>query len=267
MKTQKTILVLMLALFASVTAFGQDQIIKKNKQVINCKVKEISIDEVQYLLPDYQPDVLFTIEKSKVSKIIFENGQEMEITDDMKNPENYAGQKKNALKIDFMSPLTGNTTFSYEHSLKPGRSIEGGLGIIGLGIDPDDLNPAGAFAKFGMKFIKSPDFYLRGMKYAHVLKGGYFKPEFMFGYYSIDEDGDTYEYPPKTGRKSVFSGSLQLLLGKQWIMDDAFLVDFFVGMGYGFDNQDGGYHFGYVVAGDDVPLSFSAGLKIGFLFK
>ncbi len=50
-------------------------------------------------------------------------------------------------------------------------------------------------------------------------------------------------------------------------MDDGFLVDSFVGMYYSFDNQDGGYDFGHVVASNDVPISFSAGLKIGFLFK
>jgi len=254
-------------MFVSVAAFGQDQIIKKNKDVINCKVKEVAMDEIKYLLPDYQPDVIFTIEKSKIEKIIFENGQEMNIVDDMNDPSNYADQKKNALKVDFLSPLTGNTTFSYEHSLKPGRSIEAGLGIIGLGIDPNDVDQAGAFVKFGMKFIKSPSFYLRGMKYAHVLKGGYFKPEIMFGYYAQDESGNTYEYPPSTGRKSVFTGGVQLILGKQWVMDDSFLVDFFAGMGYGFDNQGGDYHYGWVVASDEVPLSFSAGLKIGFLFK
>jgi len=266
-KIQKTIMVLLLALFASVTAFSQDQIIKKNKEIINCKIKEVAIDEVKYLLPDFQPDVFFTIEKSKVSKIIFENGQEIEITNELDNPDNYSDQKRNALKVDFLSPLTGNMTFSYERSLKPGRSIEAGLGIIGLGIDPNNIYQRGAFVKFGMKFIRTPDFFLRGMRYAHILKGGYFKPEIMFGYYSQDENGSTYEYPPSDGRKSVLSGGIQLLLGKQWIMDDAFLVDLFVGMGYGFDDDGGGYHYGYAVVGNGVPLSFSAGLKIGFLFK
>jgi len=267
MNTIKQMILLIAVLLVSVSAFAQDQIIKKNKDIIECKVREIGMDEVKYILPDYPPDVLFTIEKDKITKVIFENGQEIEITNEMMNPENYEEQKKNALKVDFLSPLTGNLTFAYERSLKPGRSIEASLGIIGLGIDPNDYDPAGVFGKFGMKFIKSPDFYLRGMRYAHILKGGYVKPEIMFGYYTIDEDGDYYEIPPETGRKSVFSGGIQLILGKQWIMDDLFLVDFFVGMGYGFDNQDGGYNFGWAITGGGVPLSFSTGLKIGILFK
>lgn len=225
------------------------------------------MDQVKYTLPNYPPDVLFTLEKNKISKVVFENGQELDFVDEMKDPESYIGQKKNAIKIDFLSPLTGNTTFSYERSLKPGRSIEGGIGIIGLGIDPNDINPAGMFFKFGMKFIKSPDFYLRGMRYAHILKGSYFKSEIMFGFYSKDEEAYGWEQKNNGERKSVFSGALQLILGKQWVMDDSFLVDFYGGVGYGFDNQEGDYHFGYIVAANDVPISFSAGLKIGFLFK
>jgi hypothetical protein len=221
------------------------------------------MDEVKYILPDFPPDVLFTLEKNKISKVVFENGQELDFTDAMKDPENYSEQKKNALKVEFLSPLTGNTTFSYERSLKPGRSIETGIGFIGLGIDQNDINPAGVFFKVGMKFIKSPDFYMRGMRYAHILKGGYVKPEIMFGFYS--EDGTVNN--SNDGRKSIFSGGIQLVLGKQWVMDDVFLVDFYGGLGYGFDNQESDYHYGYVVAGNDVPLSFSAGLKIGFLFK
>ncbi len=267
MKTLKTLLALFVILFVSTSAFSQDQIIKKNLDTINCKVKEIGMDQVKYILPGYPPDVLFTLEKNKISKVVFENGQELSFKDEMKDPESYLGQKKNAIKIDFLSPLTGNTTFSYERSLKPGRSIEGGLGIIGLGIDPNEVNPSGAFFKFGMKFIKSPDFYLRGMRYAHILKGSYFKPEIMFGLYSIDEEVNSWGQYNTGERKSVFSGAVQLILGKQWIMDDAFLVDFYGGIGYGFDDQDGGYHFGYIVAANDVPISFSAGLKIGFLFK
>nr|NQU92374.1 hypothetical protein [Bacteroidota bacterium] len=250
-------------------ALAQDQIFKKNDDVINCKIKEIGMDEVKYTLPDYPQDVFFTIDKIKITKVVFENGSEMEFKDEMTDPEMYEDQKKNAIKVDFLSPLTGNTTFSYERSLKPGRSIEGSLGIIGLGIDPDQVNQSGAFMKFGMKFIKSPDFYMRGMRYAHILKGSYFKPEIAFGYYTQESahlEGDMGSSGSE--KKNVFSGTVQLVLGKQWVMDDVFLVDFYGGIGYGFDNQsDGGYHYGYTVASDEVPLSFSMGLKIGFLFR
>lgn len=282
MKTLHAFIGLILLAFAAQPAFSQDQIHKKNKEIIDCKVREIGMDEIKYSLPDYPQDLLFAIDKDNVEKILFENGKEMFFQKEISNPENYLDNKRNAIKVDFLSPLTGNTTFYYERSLKPGRSLEAGLGIIGLGIDPNDRNPGGFFTKFGAKFIKSPDFYLRGMRYAHVLKGAYVKPEFTFGYYARDYEYWWYEDSAWGGgeyyrveRDKVFTAAILLNVGKQWVFDNSFLVDFFFGIGYGFDSKTDkdyyydydGYHYGFLMADESVPISFSAGLKMGWLFK
>ncbi len=260
------------ALLLSVNAFAQDIIMKKNNDLIKCKIKEIGLDEIKYSLPEYSADISFAVDKDEVTKIIFENGTEMTFEKAMTNPANYIDNKKNAIKIEFMSPLTGNTTFAYERSLRPGRSVEGTIGIIGLGIDQGDENAAGAFGKFGFKFMKDPDFYLRGMKYAHILKGGYIKPEIAFGFFAHDNwiyEYDQYYYEPRKERETVFSGTVQLVFGKQWIIDNAFAVDIYAGTGYGFSDNDSytAYHYGYMIADNSFPISFSAGLKIGLLFK
>ena len=266
MKAKYLLFTIIMLVFLSGALTGQDQIYKRNQEIINCKVKEIGTESIKYNLPDYLEDVLFAIDKDKILKIIFEYGQELEFMKEMENPENYIDNKKNAIKIDFLSPLTGNTTFSFEHSLSPGRSLEAGLGIIGVGFNPNDRKAAGAFVRFGYKFIKSPDFYFSKMRYAHILKGAYVKPEISLGYYTeeISEyDHDTYS----SSKEQVFSGSIHLVLGKQWVFDNTFLLDFFGGIGYGFDNGDGGYHYGYVTATSEFPISASAGLKVGFLIK
>ncbi len=267
MKLQTLVFTLLLLMFFGTELIAQDQIYKRNQEVIECKIREVGSDEIKYMLPDYPQDVLFTLEKDKVLKVVFENGKELEFMGEMQNPENYAHQNKNAVKIEFLSPLTGNTTFAYERSLKPGKSMEATLGLIGLGVDTYGPDTWGSFLKFGIKFIKSPDFYLKGMRYAHILKGSYVKPEIAFGYYSKTvEEWSEYGSYYNQEQVDVFSMTIQLVIGKQWVMNDSFLVDFFGGVGYGFDNQGGDYHFGYVIASDDVPLSFSAGLKIGYLF-
>jgi len=269
---------LVILFFSSQQAFSQDLIIKKTQDTIFCKISEIATDDIKYSLPEYPDDVRFSIEKGKLLKAVFSNGKEMVFIDELSNPENYIGQKKNAIKIDFMSPLTGNTTFAFEHSLKPGRSIEGTLGIIGLGIDPNEVDARGAFLKFGMKFIKSPDFYLRGMRYAHILKGAYVKPEISLGYYSkyihyYDYSSNYQHYNYKKERGNITTGAFHLDIGKQWVFDDAFLLDFFVGLGYGFaaypknSDSEPTYQYGYIIVSEDVPISLIAGLKIGFLFK
>ncbi len=263
---------------------GQDVILKKNHEMIQCKIKEIGLDEVKYILPDHPSDLLFSIDKDFIIKVVLENGQELEFKKAMTDPENYKENRKNAIKLDFMSPVTGNTTFAYEHSLRPGRSVEGTVGIIGLGANIDERNAGGAFLKFGYKFIKDPDFYLRGMRYAHILKGSYLKPEIAFGIYGANYTDWRYEYSyydqwgnwiyvePQRLRETVVSGTIQLVIGKQWVFDNVFLVDMHGGIGYGFstssnDYYESGYHFGYTIAPSEFPMSFSAGLKIGYLFK
>jgi len=275
MKKARIITGIAALLLVSLFGFSQDQIIKKNNDTLNCKIKEVAMDEIKYSLPDFPSDVSFSVDKDVVHKVVFSNGKELVIKKEMTNPANYIDDKKNAIKLDFLSPLTGNLTLSYERSLKPARSIEGTIGIIGLGADPNDLDPRGVFTKFAMKFIKSPDFYLRGMRYAHLLKGSYIKPEIQFGYYSRLNDmfyEDPYGYYGGyyQERKENITFAIMLNIGKQWVFDNSFLVDWYVGVGYGFDSNDDSYseyHYSFAHAGDDLPLSFTAGLKIGFLFK
>lgn len=267
MNTKTFILPGIFLLVMSQFGFAQDKIHKRNNEIINCKIKELGSESVKYLLPDYPDDVSFSIDNDKILKIVFENGKEHFFQKEMFNPENYVDDRKNVIKLDFISPLTGNTTFAYERSLKPGQSFEVTLGIIGLGFDPGDENARGAFTKFGYKFIKSPDFYFNKMRYSHILKGSYIKPEISFGYYSHE-----YYYIENWGnsmveREPVVSGALHLVLGKQWVYSNVFLVDFSVGVGYGFDNIDGGYHFGYATSDGSFPISGSANLKVGYLFK
>jgi len=269
MKT-KILLVCTISLFLlSQSTMAQDIIIKKDNQTIKCKIKEIGTDDIKYILPEYASDVTFAIAKDNVTKIVFENGKEMSFQKEMNNPENYLDNKKNALKINFLSPLYGSTSFSYEKSLKPGRSIEGTLGFIGLGIDHLGENPGGAFVKFGYKFIKDPDFYLRGMRYAHVLKGAYFKPELGIAVFARDGSMyNDYGQYQENARETVAAAALHLVLGKQWIIDNAFLVDLYAGLGYGVSSTDEtSFYYGFSISGSSFPISFSSGLKIGFLFK
>ena len=266
MNTKIFILAGILLLAVSQFVIAQDQIHKKNNEIINCKITELGSESVKYKLPDYPDDVSFTIDNDRLTKIVFENGKEHFFQKEMFNPEYYVDDKKNVIKLDFISPLTGNTTFAYERSLKPGQSFEVSLGIIGMGFDPGGENARGAFTKFGYKFIKTPDFYFNKMRYAHILKGSYIKPEISFGYYSHEYENHEISGSPYIEKETVVSGALHLVLGKQWVYSNVFLVDFSVGVGYGFDNTDGDYHYGYINSDSSFPISGSANLKVGYLF-
>ena len=108
MKVTKFFLVVFFA-FISFQLSAQDIILKKNNEMIQCKIKEIGLDEIKYILPTHPADLLFSIDKDEIDKVVLENGMEMVFTKALTNPESYKDNRKNAIKIDFMSPLTGNT--------------------------------------------------------------------------------------------------------------------------------------------------------------
>ncbi|HAH22300.1 MAG TPA: hypothetical protein DCL77_00770 [Prolixibacteraceae bacterium] len=262
-------------LFIATVLFAQDKfgdkLIQRDGKVIVCQVREIGDDEIKYVQEGYRSDLVFGIDKNKVEKIVFSDGREMKLSDSMYGKENYTLQRKNALKFHFFSPIYNATAFTYERSLKPGSSIEVGVGIIGLGKDLNNDDASGVYFNVGYKFIKDPDFYLKGMRYAHVLKGAYFKPEIAFSTYHYFNDYNTYQGYNTYGRnrERVMMGAFILNVGKQWVFTNRFLVDWYVGAGYGFGKNDADYrstHFAFTGATDDMPLVFNSGFSIGFLY-
>ena len=179
-------------------------------------------------------------------------------TTEMNSADLFLVQRRNALKMAIMSPLTGTTTFSYERALKPGRSIEFTISLIGLGFNnPEDA--AGIGLKAGYKFIRSPDHYLSGMRYAHILKGGYVKPEFSFARYNL-----------RSKYEEVIKAALMVNLGKQWVFSDVFLVDLYFGVGYGMTSsriEDPEFPYDFGVVDPQCPLALDAGFRLGFLIK
>ncbi len=188
MKNSLKVFLLSLILFAvQQTAFSQDRMILRfKKDTLVVKVMEVGIDEVKYKLWPVNPNSAVIVEsKEKIRRIIFENGTVMKFAaDEFSDVTNYTEQRKMVVKFDMLA-LTRRVFFvSYEQSLKPGVSIEGGIGIINVNNYDGELfdfqEAKGMFARFGYKFINQPDFHIKGMRYAHILKGGYIKPEFVF---------------------------------------------------------------------------------------
>lgn len=263
------LLTIFLLVFVSISAIAQDKIIKKSGAVIEAKVAEIAVDEVKYYYAE-NPKLVFGIDKVLVDKIEFSTGEVITMEgNSFKNSEYYIDQNKHALKINFLSPLMGSTEFAYEQSIKPGKSWETALGIIGLGFDPQDVNPAGVYGKFAFKFMKDPDFYMQRMHYAHILKGAYFAPEIALRYVAYDSQNYYYYnnyYNESTDRKKEFGMAVLLKFGKQWVFDDSFLVDLFWGIGYGIGGDDDyALPYGFIVA-PEVPVSFTGGIRIGWVF-
>ncbi len=253
------------------SALAQDKIYKKNKEVIECTIKEVGSEDIKYYTPEVPEGVLLSIAIDKILKIEFANGNQMAFQDNFSNPENYVDQRKNAIKANFLEPLRGSTSFTLERSLKPGRSIEGTVGIIGLGWDPNGYKGAGAYVGFGIKFLSKPDYYFRKMRYAHILKGFYVKPEILISSYKVLPFESGYFGLPgapassSQEKVSVTSAVFLINVGKQWVFDDAFVLELFGGVGYGSKSRNDVPQYSIFV-GDETPLTGKLGFRIGFLY-
>ena len=268
---KSTLLICTLIVF-TVSLYAQDKIYKKDQSIITCKIIEIGLDQVKYHTVE-SPTPIITMDKNHIIKIELEGGTSIAFSDPMKDPNEYADQKKYALKIGFLSPLYSNTNLSLEKSLRPGRSVEGTFGVIGLTTKQLDDRESGIFFKIGYKALRTPDFYLRGMKYAHILKGTYIKPELQFSFFERDEYESEYsngKYIQHSKREDKIAAAFMLNIGKQIVYDDFILIDYYVGVGYGVDNSNsntGDFYHAFSLGGNDAPVAVTAGLKVGVLIK
>ncbi|MCG7858599.1 hypothetical protein MD537_16575 [Flavihumibacter sediminis] len=284
--------IFLILLFCGLKSFSQDKIYKKGGSTLKVKILEIGVDEIRYKLFEEPEGPAYAIEKDRILKIVFESGRTETYQSNLKDPELYAGQSRNAIKLNFLSPIFGHTQLGYERSLAPGRSIEATVSIIGLGrndmvelsyYDPNigyrevKRNAAGLGLGIGYKFIRTPDFINRSVRYAHLLQGSYIKPVFYTGVYGEN----ILEYKTNTvntKRTTTFYGALNVELGKQWVFSDVFLVDIYGGLGYAFDNVKSddnnwssasdeytAHHFSVIRTTRSPGLAFSGGLKLGMM--
>lgn len=256
-----------------------DSIFRRDGIVILGNVKEIGVTEIKYSNPDFNRDLLFALPKNQIRKIVFSDGkvQEFDVQADLSenmeqnSQELFLIQKKNALKIDFLSLATNTTSLTYERCLKPGSSLEFSLGVVGLGFADMNDNASGILFRGGYKLIRSPEFFMRGMRYAHIMKGPYLKFEFDFASYGVDGEKDMFDiFNSKIEHYNVTKWALMLVVGKQWVFNDNFVTNLYCGAGIGSNNLeelDISYPYGFTTFGDGFPLAFSFGLRLGFLLK
>lgn len=175
----KNLLLFAMFFFVSAHLFGQaelDSIYTKKGEIITGKVKEIGPSEVRYTQPQTKLDVVYVMNKNEIDRIVFSGGQVHKFEAGPQTPETIAGnseelfqiQRKNALKVDFLSIAANTLTITYERCLRPGRSIEFSGGLIGIGAGLEEEDASGFLIRGGYKFAKDPDFYLKEMRYSQI---------------------------------------------------------------------------------------------------
>ncbi|OYU96194.1 MAG: hypothetical protein CFE21_07225 [Bacteroidetes bacterium B1(2017)] len=245
MKQKLLFIALLICLLGTSKLMAQDKMLLRGKaDTLQVKIMELGVDDVKYKMwPEDSSMPIMVEKKERIRKIIFANGTVMKFAEDeFSNAQNYASQRKMAVKIDLFSPIRKVFSGSFEYSIKPGMSVEGGIGIIGIGSYTSDAynftESDGGFFRLGVKFINQPDYHMKGMRYTHILKGGYIRPEAMFIHhenngtsnFSLFGGSGTYNVNNKI---VVNGGAFFINFGKQWVFSDIFCVDFFIGPGIG----------------------------------
>jgi len=269
MRTKSLLIVVVLSLSASF-AWAQDTMILRNKEELKVKIVELGVSEIKYKLPPYALETpIRSIEKFKVAKVIFESGEEIVFdSNPLLDTDMYADQRTRAIKVNFLSPLNATLFIAYEQNIKPGQSFEIEAGFIGAGFDADASRPRGFSTRLGYKFIRTPDYYVPGMRRTHILKGAYFKPEIIFSTYKYNDfNFDFGQNFNSTERPSVSGGAFLLNLGKQWIFSECVALDTFVGLGYGFSSNDDAIRYGFFGGDASFPIAFSSGVRVGYLIR
>lgn len=156
-----------------------------------------------------------------------------------------------AVKVTFLSWLTGSTKVSYEHAFAPHQSAEICTSMIGAGYDKFQNRPLGFTVRYGHKFFlaNNPDGGLQGF---------YVRPEAIYSHYQYNASGSQQRTTAKMGALLATTGYQKTV--------NRFLIDAWIGGGYAFGiPADTGYHHGFALwNGEHVALSFS--IKLGICF-
>lgn len=200
----------------------------------------------------------------------------------------------NIFKFNFFSPLLGHSMFSYEREIKPNRSREFSLSIIGAGENMNKFydfqtgntiyeeRQIGASLGYGYRFYMPRRSTYKYNKKVPSLTGFYFKPT-VYGNIFVDDpalfNGTVLE------RDVILSAAVLMESGWQAIIGKVFSIDVYGGFGYGFVNIDydsfsnqnrtnpafgtnknsNSYTFNRF--GRTVGLALSGGFKVGFVSK
>ena len=244
--------------------FAQDVIVKRNNDSLKVKVTEVNIDEIKYRFYNEPNGASYSIDKAEVAIIRFESGRIEIFESNVLAPLPLKMQSKQAIKINFISPILGYTKLSYERTLQPGQSVEISTTLIGLGIEREG-RPRGAAASFAYKFIKTPNFYTRGIRNTHQMQGLYVAPTLQIGSFSSNSLSlnNLFSFE-NTGRTNTSYVAGMLFVGNQAVFGNHFLLDINAGLGIGSMSGDERIALmGTVGAGN---FFLSSNVKIGYLF-
>jgi hypothetical protein len=287
-------------ILAVLSAGAQDVIIAKDGNVIKAKILEIGIQEVRFKYYESPDGPTVVMKKSDIKTIQLENknGKTGQIIDIKEDPRKISHRmildKTSSIKFYFFSPLNHHLALGYEWMVKPGLNSDIALGIIGpgkgIGSNFRNRQVEGAFLRFGPKFLlgSASDVEVEGIKYAHPLKGRYFKVEIILNFLSVTNTIDTGYYSTGSAGTLTYTNKYQSIgcnvgYGRQLIFGNVITVGWHLGVGYSLENKKtnlknqlsyydqwkdwGIQRFSHSYFGKNFPLTTTLRFTIGYIMR
>ena len=264
---------------------AQDTLVYQNGDKRIIYVNEIGLDEIKFRNLNDSSDVIRVIDKSELKELRLYSHEIVRFTVDPLDAKftDKELKKTHSIKFNFLSPLFNHIAFSYESMIKPWMNLEIEAGLIGVGFSSNSDDASGGLIRAGVKFIRKPDFKIRGQKLSHPLHGKYFKPELIFNHYTktINESfyslGYPYQYNQSSNNIKFTNVAINLNFGKQHYLAGGFLIDTYLGIGYGlqlingksesnnnFNSYHDGFPYTHAQGNLNFPVSFTFGIRLGF---
>jgi len=229
-----------------------DTLFTKKNQKIACKIFEVNEYQIKYGIKD---GPMYVIDKSQVLKYTLAGGfTETFLPDELlvDNEHESILMNRSAIKVHPFSLINNQISLAYEKVIKVGMNLDVEAGYTNVYLNPNSLfrpqvysvkplNYNGAYIKPGLKFFLGQDYVVKGMRYAHPLKGRYLRLDLAFSYLNF-QDVSVYEvqsqqYPYNQGRlistnmSSVAFGGF-VNYGRQFILGNLLTMEYYIGIGY-----------------------------------
>lgn len=302
-------------LFISSIIFAQtDTLFLQKGKKMPCKIIEINENEIKYKGADNLDGPIYIIDKSNVTKYKLSNGFTEMVTKDELSLENEHKEilgNRQVIKISPFGLAFNHLALSYESVIKVGMNLDIEIGYINSEINQDftkmfnsgnnnSLHNSGMYFKPGVKFFLGEDFSVKGLKYAHPLKGRYVKLDLAVSYINFQDlsfqyfSNNNYYGSPQQSQtvysdmKTVAYGGF-VNYGRQFILGNILTLDYYAGVGFTgqsksytnpnfftnpYSNPNNNYYYSDRFSTSNyhaflrVPnfgLSFTAGFRIGYI--
>jgi len=247
----KRLIFISVLIFCAATGFAQaDTLYTNTNRKIPCKIYEINEFEIKYRMASALDGPYFVVEKSTIRKYTLSNGYtEMLLPDELsiENEHREILGNREVVKINPFGFAFNHVSLSYEKVIKVGMNLDVEVGYINNSINSNDAfrqaygnynNPfiSGAYLKPGVKFFLGEDFSVRGLKYAHPLKGRYIKLDLAGSYLNYHGLTRTYNY---NGTATVVTTDLNTVAyggfvnyGRQFILGNILTLEYYFGVGF-----------------------------------